>query len=131
MQEEKLTFVNCAQRIRDLCEGSGKNQKELARELGISEAALINYKRDRIPKAEELHRLATYFGVSIDWILTGSQSLARAGTRFLSVAEMSDQGLLAEDAVEYGRSSWQERAIKAEKKLADLQKALLEIVKKF
>jgi transcriptional regulator with XRE-family HTH domain len=31
-----------------------------------------NYLRDRIPKTEELHRLAKFFGVSMDYLFTGT-----------------------------------------------------------
>lgn len=104
MQPEKLTIVNCCARIRDLCENSGRSQKELAAALGISEGALINYKRDRVPKTEELHKLASYFGTTMDYIYAG------AGPSPASV----------------DKSAWQSRAEMAERKIAMLKKMLQE-----
>ncbi len=37
--------------------------------LDISESAIVNYKRDRIPKAEELLRIARHFGVPMESLL--------------------------------------------------------------
>lgn len=102
MQTEKLTIVNCCARIRDLCENSGRSQKELATALGISEGALINYKRDRIPKTEELHKLASHFGTTMDYIYAGTGVSP-------SVAD---------------KTAWQGRAEKAERKIAMLKKML-------
>lgn len=71
MQRKKLTIVNFPNRFRDLVENSGYSQKDLAMVLGISEGSIVNYKRDRIPKAEELLAISDHFGVSIQWLLTG------------------------------------------------------------
>jgi len=41
--------------------------------LALSEGAIVNYKRDRLPKAEELLRIARHFNVSMEWLLTGQE----------------------------------------------------------
>ena len=72
MQGKSFTIVNFHARFRDLLDSSGQNQKEIAAALTLSEGAIVNYKRDRLPKAEELLRISKYFGVSLDWLLTGA-----------------------------------------------------------
>ncbi len=47
----------------------GINQAQLSRATGISVPALINYRRGRIPRAEQLATLARHFGVTIDDLL--------------------------------------------------------------
>ncbi len=76
-------------------------QKELAQSLGVSEGAMVNYKRGRIPKAEELVRISSFFGVSVDWLLLGK-----------------DDGGVKED------QSWRNRALTAEQKLDALKAAM-------
>lgn len=44
---------------------------DLSRSLGISHVAIGNYVRGRVPKSEELHQIAQFFGVSMEWLLTG------------------------------------------------------------
>jgi transcriptional regulator with XRE-family HTH domain len=73
MQQKKLTIVNFASRFETLINRSGHSQKEIAVRLGISEGSIVNYKRDRIPKAEELLTIATYFAVTMEWLLTGEE----------------------------------------------------------
>lgn len=71
MQAKKLTIVNFNSRFTDLVDSSQMTQRNLAVALGISEGSIVNYKRDRIPKADELLRVSQYFAVSIEWLLTG------------------------------------------------------------
>ena len=70
-RKKYFTFVNFSERFRDLVEGSGRTQREVAEALRISEASIINYRRDRTPKAEELLRIAQYFHVTMEWLMTG------------------------------------------------------------
>lgn len=76
--------------------------------LDLSEAALINYKRDRIPKVDELHKIAAHFGVSMDWLYTG-QGVSPASS---------------------SSSAWQARAEAAESKLEALKAAMTVWLKK-
>ena len=63
--------MNFSIRFRELLEGCGRTQKDVAAALGLSEGALINYKRDSIPKSMELLAIARFFGVTMEWLLTG------------------------------------------------------------
>jgi transcriptional regulator with XRE-family HTH domain len=111
MQEEKLRKLNFSERFVDLIESSGMTQKELAAVFNVSEGSMINWKRGRIPKSEELYAVAVYFDVSMEWLLTGDDK----------------QAMPKNEAV----SAWKNRACIAEKKLQVLKGALEELLKNF
>ncbi len=108
MQRKKLTVLNFHSRFQDLVETSGLSQKDLAFALGLSEGSIVNYKRDRIPKAEELLSIAAHFGVSIEWLLTGQNPAPSQGSQ----------------------SVWKLKAEHAEQKLAAVKSALSGLLKK-
>lgn len=105
MQDKSYTNVSFSVRFSDLCTNSDLPQNALAEILGLSVGAIINYKKGRIPKAEELHRIASYFGVSMEWLLTGQDD------------KPVDQ--------------WRHRAEVAEKKLEAMKAGLYAFIKKF
>ena len=72
---EIITFVILAARIRKILVSEGSGQTELAKAVGISQAALNNYAAGRIPKAEQLCKFADYFGVTVDELLGRSVDL--------------------------------------------------------
>lgn len=47
--------------------------------MEVSEGALINYRRGQVPKSMELFRIASYFGVSMEYLLAGKGDTAGAG----------------------------------------------------
>lgn len=112
MQAKKCTIVNFSSRFKSLCESSGKTQKELAKLFDISESALVNYKKDRVPRADELLRIATFFDVSIEWLLTGN-----------------DDGM--KGAPNLSASVWKSKAEEAEKKIQAMKAGLQAFIKKF
>lgn len=106
MQEKKLRKLSFRERFVELVESSGRTQKELAQVFGVSEGALINWKRGQLPKSEELHRIGEFFGVSMEWLLTGNGAVPSNG------------------------EAWRERALSAEQKLEALRAGLLAFAKK-
>ena len=59
-------------RIRET-RGFDLTQEEFARQLGISQSQLSKYERGLVlPAADVLIQLKKKFGVSIDWLLTGT-----------------------------------------------------------
>lgn len=62
---------NFNSRLRSLIERKGLKQKEISELTGISEGAMSNYMVNRIPKADQLFRLASALGVSMEFLLTG------------------------------------------------------------
>lgn len=103
-----LTKMDFSDRFRTLVDGCGLNQAALASQLGISDSSLSNYKQGRTPKAEELLRISEYFGVSMEWLLTGHE-----------------RGKLGEPAGGYGPRVQSEQMRKTveeiEQRLTDLQ----------
>ena len=55
-------------RIKDLAKKRGKNVKEVALELGLSENAFYSWKRSS-PSSDKLQLVANYFHVSTDYLL--------------------------------------------------------------
>jgi len=59
-------------RLRVLRKKLKKNQKDMARALGISASALSRYERDRKqPDTYFLHQLRTKTGANLNWIVGG------------------------------------------------------------
>ena len=112
MQAKKCTIVNFSSRFKSLCEGSGRTQKELAKLIDGSESALVNYKKDRVPRADELLRISAFFDVSIEWLLTGNDEKSR-GAPALSA------------------TVWKTKAEDAEKKIQAMKAGLQAFLKKF
>jgi len=86
-----------SRRIQQILNSAGVNQQEFARMAGISQPAVSQYLRGRIPPALILLQLARMGQTSVEWILTGER-LAR-------------EQRISEPAAAYGRerqllSSW-------------------------
>lgn len=59
-----------AERLRELRIEKGLSQNELAKELGLSHAAISRWESDlRQPAASAIIMLAKYFGVTSDYLL--------------------------------------------------------------
>lgn len=111
MQEKKCSNVNFSERLSELMETSGLKQKEIAEKTGLTASALIHYKNGRhSPGALELYRLSEFFGCSMKWLLTGEDEM---GSPNQAIAV------------------YKERAEAAEKRLEDLKKSLIGVIKKF
>lgn len=107
MQEKSDTDVSFCGRFADLLNNCELSQRQVAVKLGLTEGAIINYKRDRIPKAWELLRIAKFFGVTMEWLLTGKDPLLQTPPE-----------------------SWKEKCKLAEAKLAIVREALQGVLKK-
>jgi transcriptional regulator with XRE-family HTH domain len=66
-----------AERLKSIVEASGLTQRELAEALGISQPAVSQYLRGRMPQADVLYRLAKLGNCSMEWLLTGEQPRAQ------------------------------------------------------
>ena len=56
-------------RLAKLIRESPHTQKEICSQTGISPSRLAKYKKNRVPKADELFKLARFFGVRMEWLL--------------------------------------------------------------
>lgn len=58
------------QRFKDLLSSSGKMQKDICKDLGISKQKLSNWKTGYTePNLDDVIMLANYFGVSVDYLI--------------------------------------------------------------
>lgn len=81
---------------------------QLAEIVGVTPTSIGNYCNGRIPRADELHRIAKVFGVSMETLLTGQGQMAGRGS----------------DSV------WKIKAEHAEQKLEAVKAALTGLIKK-
>ena len=67
-------------------------QKEFADRLGITAQAVINYERHgRIPSRAILNKISTIYTVTVDWLLTGEDSMyQKGGEQVVSAPKMGD-----------------------------------------
>lgn len=87
--------MNFSSRLINLIAESPHKQKEISVQTGISESALANYKKDRVPKSEELFRLSQFFNVSMEYLLTGKntglENAMRKGAAILNPEGISNE----------------------------------------
>jgi len=61
--------MDFGQRLKQLREHAGLTQKELAEKFNITSQALCKYEGGRVPNEKILTQIATFFGVSTDYLL--------------------------------------------------------------
>ena len=91
--------MNYGKRVAQLRNERHLTQEELAQQLGINRSALSHYENNRRePDYETLQRIADYFRVTIDFLMSGikdGSSIADPGVaQFVDSMELSDQALL-------------------------------------
>lgn len=60
----------------NLCNSVGKSPTAVALEIGLSDAAPSGWKKGAKPRDSVLNRLADYFGVTVDYLLSGNEKPA-------------------------------------------------------
>ena len=61
--------------FEQLLQQHGISAYKVAKETGVTQSTLSDWKRGRsTPKSENMKKLANYFGVSIDYLMTGKDS---------------------------------------------------------
>lgn len=65
-----------------LCIQKNKTPTAIGIELGFSRATVSNWKNGGIPRETALHKIAVYFGVSIDYLLGKSETPSTAAISF-------------------------------------------------
>jgi len=71
MSTPKAEFCD---RLRTLIDARGLSQEKVAEGIGCTQMTISNYLRGRMPKVEQLQKLAELFGVSVNYLLTGVYS---------------------------------------------------------
>ena len=68
-------------RLDELIAKSGKNKNQIAKDLGLTKNYYVNWKnRGNVPDGETLNLLSKYFGVSVDYLLTGENKKSSSKT---------------------------------------------------
>lgn len=62
-------------RIKALCKKNGITIQQLEKDLGMGNAAISKWDKSS-PKADNLYKVATYFGVTMEYLLTGKENPA-------------------------------------------------------
>jgi len=67
------------ERILSLMKDNEVNGLKLTSDLGLSSSAVTEWKKGKMkPSADAIIKIANYFGVSIDYLLTGEEYIAPA-----------------------------------------------------
>lgn len=70
--EIQVTGKEIVDRIDFLCAGQCINRKQLALKIGIGSSTISTWAfRNSIPGADVALEIANYFGVSVEWLITG------------------------------------------------------------
>lgn len=66
VQEENISGLIVADRIRELMKGKGITQVQLAKAIGVSQPAVSGWLRGAAPDVVKLARIASFFGIAIE-----------------------------------------------------------------
>lgn len=58
-----------------LCDKNGTKPNPVAKELGISSGSVTFWKKGKVPHHSTLIKIANYFDVSVDYLLTGQKEM--------------------------------------------------------
>ena len=61
------------EQYQKLCQKLGKSPNGVAKELGLSSGTVTFWKNGKIPKSDTLQKIADYFNVTVDYLLTGKE----------------------------------------------------------
>lgn len=96
-----MTFWNV---FSKLCNEVGKKPNPVGKEIGVSSAAIANWKAGSIPNGETLMKIADYFHVSVDYLLGRTDEPEKEETNHnpatvsapLAMAEIRSDGVTVE-----------------------------------
>lgn len=118
-------------RLAGLMESRGLTKAETARVLNVSNAHIANWLNGQLPRADQVLNIARYFGVRMEWLLTGESGrtvdevLEKAGKFFGEDLSDEQSRRAVEAADEYLAAKRNaERLEKAAACAEDLGKAL-------
>lgn len=55
----------------NLCNSVGKSPNGIAKDINVSSGAITSWKKGKVPHHSTLLKIANYFNVSVDYLLTG------------------------------------------------------------
>jgi len=82
--------------LREAIDFAGFEQKELARKANISLRNIENYLRENaaIPSADKAVRIARALGVTVEYLVTGSDAPTKSSARFVQGIDNETQQLI-------------------------------------
>ena len=108
-KSEKLRIFS--ERFKSALRKSSFQDNEIAEKMRVAPSAISNWRQGlNMAKGKNLRRLAELLKCRPGWLLGED--------------DQEDAGVLSRAQPAYGRDSWQQRALAAEKKLADLRNGL-------
>jgi transcriptional regulator with XRE-family HTH domain len=67
-----MAAADLGKRVRDLRKKLGMSQAQFAKELGVTKLSVVRYEAGQLPRVAVLDRIARRAGVSMNWLLHGS-----------------------------------------------------------
>lgn len=97
--------MTLSDRIQQLISKNGTSQSELEKTLGFGKGTISKWKGSTAPSADKLQKIAEYFGVTIDYLMTGkvdsekeeSEITAREKRIMEYARQLMDMGITPED----------------------------------
>lgn len=62
--------MSYATNLCELMQKSGVSSYKLAKDIGVHTSTVTNWKEGKVPKVEHLQAVATYFGTTVDSLLS-------------------------------------------------------------
>ena len=92
-------------RVKQLCAANGISQAKLEKEIGISSGASYKWKNSS-PSMEVLEKLSKYFGVSVDYLMTGKEKEGEENGN-LDTTDYGNLSFRHGDSTSAKRNHWQ------------------------
>ena len=71
--------------FKTLCEKKGVKPSDVSKATGISTATLTSWKQGKYtPKNDKLQKIADYFGVTLDYLISGEDAVQRNGGYYIN-----------------------------------------------
>lgn len=114
--------MNFYTRVEELRKSKGISQGSLEKQLGFSNGSVSKW-RNSMPTPERLKKLADFFQVSVDYLVTGEQAASTLTYSLDTETAETAQQIFDHDKVLFDvyRSADKERLVEYAKKLKELQ----------
>lgn len=86
--------MTLSDRIQLLLEARGLSQSELEKTLGFGKGTMTKWKGTTAPSADKLLKIAEYFDVTLDYLMTGNEGTLKKGTELTSKDEREIERIL-------------------------------------
>lgn len=86
--------MTLSDRIQLLLETKGISQSELEKTLGFGKGTMTKWKGTTAPSADKLLKIAEYFDVTLDYLMTGNEGTSKKGAELTSKDEREIERIL-------------------------------------